>query len=131
MTMLGPTSFKKAIEEAEKLSESLKLRLEALVVLIVHTLLMHELQDRTSEHEYVIAFFFPFAQLICTFLNRYEEVEVRKKLEEKERQEEKKRREEIKEKDAGRVSPKASSANKKDSKKVEISNNEYTVMVSV
>lgn len=32
MTMLGPSSFKKAIEEAEKLSESLKLRLEALVV---------------------------------------------------------------------------------------------------
>uniref|UniRef100_A0A4W6CGY2 Ubiquitin carboxyl-terminal hydrolase 8 n=1 Tax=Lates calcarifer TaxID=8187 RepID=A0A4W6CGY2_LATCA len=54
MTMLGPNSFKKAIEEAEKLSESLKLR--------------------------------------------YEEVEVRKKLEEKERQEEKKRREEITEK---------------------------------
>ncbi|XP_039985305.1 ubiquitin carboxyl-terminal hydrolase 8 isoform X2 [Xiphias gladius] len=80
MTMLGPTSFKKAIEEAEKLSESLKLR--------------------------------------------YEEVEVRKKLEEKERQEEKKRREEIKEKDAGRVSPKASSANKKDSKKVKGEQNE-------
>lgn len=32
MTMLGPTSFKKAIEEAEKLSESLKLRLLFLVV---------------------------------------------------------------------------------------------------
>uniref|UniRef100_A0A4W6CGX5 Ubiquitin carboxyl-terminal hydrolase 8 n=1 Tax=Lates calcarifer TaxID=8187 RepID=A0A4W6CGX5_LATCA len=73
MTMLGPNSFKKAIEEAEKLSESLKLR--------------------------------------------YEEVEVRKKLEEKERQEEKKRREEITEK----ASPKASSANKKDSKKVGMS----------
>lgn len=28
MTLLGPNSFKKAIEEAEKLSESLKLRLE-------------------------------------------------------------------------------------------------------
>ncbi|XP_022604886.1 ubiquitin carboxyl-terminal hydrolase 8 [Seriola dumerili] len=80
MTMLGPTSFKKAIEEAEKLSESLKLR--------------------------------------------YEEVEVRKKLEEKERQEEKKRREEITEKDAGRASPKASSANKKDSKKVKGEQNE-------
>eukprot|EP00064_Thunnus_orientalis_P015757 superscaffoldBa00002986_g15816 len=73
MTMLGTTSFKRAIEEAEKLSESLKLR--------------------------------------------YEEVEVRKKLEEKERQEEKKRREEITEKDGGRGSPKVSSANKKDSKK--------------
>ncbi|XP_026175800.1 ubiquitin carboxyl-terminal hydrolase 8 isoform X2 [Mastacembelus armatus] len=73
MTMLGPTSFKKAIEEAEKLSESLKLR--------------------------------------------YEEVEVRKKLEEKERQEEKKRREEITEKD-DRGSPKASLINKKDSKRV-------------
>uniref|UniRef100_A0A3B4ZR39 Ubiquitin carboxyl-terminal hydrolase 8 n=1 Tax=Stegastes partitus TaxID=144197 RepID=A0A3B4ZR39_9TELE len=80
MTMLGPTSFKKAIEEAEKLSESLKLR--------------------------------------------YEEVEVRKKLEEKERQEEKKRREEMTEKDSGRSSPKASSANKKDSKKVEMLANE-------
>ncbi|XP_051235178.1 ubiquitin carboxyl-terminal hydrolase 8 isoform X1 [Dicentrarchus labrax] len=76
MTMLGPNSFKKAIEEAEKLSESLKLR--------------------------------------------YEEVEVRKKLEEKERQEEKKRKEEITEKDGGRGSPKVSSANKKDSKKVEM-----------
>ncbi|XP_070778673.1 ubiquitin carboxyl-terminal hydrolase 8 [Enoplosus armatus] len=79
MTMLGPNSFKKAIEEAEKLSESLKLR--------------------------------------------YEEVEVRKKLEEKERQEEKKRREEITEKDGGRGSPKAS-ANKKDSKKVKGEQNE-------
>uniref|UniRef100_A0A7N6AHV3 Ubiquitin carboxyl-terminal hydrolase 8 n=1 Tax=Anabas testudineus TaxID=64144 RepID=A0A7N6AHV3_ANATE len=73
MTMLGPTSFKKAIEEAEKLSESLKLR--------------------------------------------YEEVEVRKKLEERERQEEKKRREEITEKDGGRASPKASSVSE-DNKKV-------------
>lgn len=33
MTMLGANSFKKAIEEAEKLSESLKLRLEALFLL--------------------------------------------------------------------------------------------------
>ncbi|XP_034415778.1 ubiquitin carboxyl-terminal hydrolase 8 [Cyclopterus lumpus] len=74
MTMLGPNSFKKAIEEAEKLSESLKLR--------------------------------------------YEEVEVRKRLEEKEIQEEKKRKEEITEKDGSRSSPKVSSANKKDSKKV-------------
>uniref|UniRef100_A0A8D0AVK5 Ubiquitin carboxyl-terminal hydrolase 8 n=1 Tax=Sander lucioperca TaxID=283035 RepID=A0A8D0AVK5_SANLU len=73
MTMLGQNSFKKAIEEAEKLSESLKLR--------------------------------------------YEEVEVRKKLEEMERQEEKKRKEEITEKDGH---PKVSSANKKDSKKVEM-----------
>lgn len=80
MTMLGPNSFKKAIEEAEKLSESLKLR--------------------------------------------YEEVEVRKKLEEKERQEEKKRREEITEKEGGRGSPKVSSANKKDSKKVKAEQNE-------
>lgn len=80
MTMLGTTSFKRAIEEAEKLSESLKLR--------------------------------------------YEEVEVRKKLEEKERQEEKKRREEIAEKDGGRGSPKVSSANKKDSKKVKGEQNE-------
>uniref|UniRef100_A0A3Q3XL41 Ubiquitin carboxyl-terminal hydrolase 8 n=1 Tax=Mola mola TaxID=94237 RepID=A0A3Q3XL41_MOLML len=82
MTMLGPNSFKKAIEEAEKLSESLKLR--------------------------------------------YEEVEVRKKLEEKERQEEKKRKEEIleKEKDGGQGSPKASSV-KRDSKKVHMAN-EYS-----
>lgn len=52
-------------------------------------------------------------------MNRYEEVEVRKKLEEKERQEEKKRKEEIKEKDAGPSSPKTSAANNKDTKKVE------------
>ncbi|XP_076025691.1 ubiquitin carboxyl-terminal hydrolase 8 isoform X2 [Genypterus blacodes] len=74
MTLLGPTSIKKAIEEAEKLAESLKLR--------------------------------------------YEEVEVRKKLEEKERQEEKKKKEEVSEKEAAaaaRSSPKA--ANKKDSKR--------------
>ncbi|XP_034732113.1 ubiquitin carboxyl-terminal hydrolase 8 isoform X1 [Etheostoma cragini] len=77
MTMLGQNSFKKAIEEAEKLSESLKLR--------------------------------------------YEEVEVRKKLEEMERQEEKKRREEITEKDGH---PKVSAANKKDSKKVKGEQNE-------
>lgn len=48
-------------------------------------------------------------------LNRYEEVEVRKNLEEKERQEEKKRKEEITEKASGQSSPKV---NKKDSKKV-------------
>uniref|UniRef100_A0A673XFX0 ubiquitinyl hydrolase 1 n=1 Tax=Salmo trutta TaxID=8032 RepID=A0A673XFX0_SALTR len=71
LSLLGPTSFKKAIEEAEKLSESLKLR--------------------------------------------YEEVEVRKKLEEKERQEEKKRREDKVEKDGGRASPKGG----KEIKKVE------------
>ncbi len=35
------------------------------------------------------------------------------------------------EKDAGRGSPKASSANKKDSKKVEKLNNKYTVLVCV
>ncbi|CAN9507168.1 unnamed protein product [Ophioblennius macclurei] len=86
MSLLGPTSFKKAIEEAEKLSESLKLR--------------------------------------------YEEVEVRKKLEEKERQEEKKRREEMTEKDAGRSSPKTSSANKKDSKKVKGEQNELKNVIS-
>lgn len=39
MTMLGPNSFKKAIEEAEKLSESLKLRLETLLSYTVRTLL--------------------------------------------------------------------------------------------
>ncbi|KAM4602694.1 ubiquitin carboxyl-terminal hydrolase 8 isoform 2-T2 [Polymixia lowei] len=80
LSMLGPTSFKKAIEEAEKLSESLKLR--------------------------------------------YEEVEVRKKLEEKERQEEKKKKEAITEKDGSRSSPKGSSANKKDSKRVKGEQNE-------
>ncbi|XP_062266019.1 ubiquitin carboxyl-terminal hydrolase 8 isoform X1 [Platichthys flesus] len=80
MTMLGQNSFKKAIEEAEKLADSLKLR--------------------------------------------YEEVEVRKKLEEKERQEEKKRKEEMMEKDGGRGSLKASSANKKDSKKIKGEKNE-------
>ncbi|TNN68392.1 Ubiquitin carboxyl-terminal hydrolase 8 [Liparis tanakae] len=80
MTLLGPNSFKKAIEEAEKLSESLKLR--------------------------------------------YEEVEVRNKLEEKEKQEEKKKKEEITEKDGGRSSPKVSSANNKDSKKVKGEHNE-------
>lgn len=78
MTMLGPNSIKKAIEEAEKLSESLKLR--------------------------------------------YEEVEVRKKLEEKERQEEKKRKEEITEKESGRSSPKSTS--NKDNKKVKDGQNE-------
>lgn len=35
MTMLGTNSFKKAIEEAEKLSESLKLRLEVSAVMIM------------------------------------------------------------------------------------------------
>ncbi|XP_057203712.1 ubiquitin carboxyl-terminal hydrolase 8 isoform X2 [Triplophysa rosa] len=64
LSILGPTSFKKAIEEAEKLSESLKFR--------------------------------------------YEEVEVRKKLEEKERREEKNRREERTEQDR-RDSPRGTS----------------------
>lgn len=90
---------------------------------------MHKLQDKTSEHQYVITFFLYHAANLST-LNRYEEVEVRKKLEEKERQEEKKRREEITEKDGGRGSPKASPASKKDSKKVEMSNNEYTNTIS-
>ncbi|CAF99829.1 unnamed protein product, partial [Tetraodon nigroviridis] len=86
MTMLGPSNFKKAIEEAEKLSGSLKLR--------------------------------------------YEEVEVRKKLEEKERQEEKKRKEEITEKDSGLSSPKASAANKKDSKKIKGEQNQQNTSSS-
>lgn len=51
--------------------------------------------------------------------NRYEEVEVRKKLEEKEKQDEKKRKEEISEKDGP---PKASAASRKDSKKVTMLN---------
>ncbi|KAG7278855.1 hypothetical protein CRUP_010418 [Coryphaenoides rupestris] len=67
LTLLGPTSFKKAIEEAEKLAESLKLR--------------------------------------------YEEVEVRKKLEEKERQELNAKKEATSVKDVGRGSPKASLPN--------------------
>nr|XP_055030276.1 ubiquitin carboxyl-terminal hydrolase 8 isoform X2 [Misgurnus anguillicaudatus] len=71
LSMLGPTSFKKAIEEAEKLAASLKLR--------------------------------------------YEEMEVRKKLEEKERKEEKSRREERTEKD-GRDSVRGTSD--KDTQKV-------------
>lgn len=48
-------------------------------------------------------------------VNRYEEVEVRKKLEEKEKLDEKKRKEDVSEKDG---SPKASAASRKDSKKV-------------
>uniref|UniRef100_A0A3P9JR32 Ubiquitin carboxyl-terminal hydrolase 8 n=1 Tax=Oryzias latipes TaxID=8090 RepID=A0A3P9JR32_ORYLA len=85
ITLLGQNSFKKAIEEAEKLSESLKLR--------------------------------------------YEEVEVRKKLEEKERLEEKKKREDIeKKKDVG--CPKASAANKKDSKKVRGEQNELKTVIT-
>ncbi|XP_026878583.2 ubiquitin carboxyl-terminal hydrolase 8 [Electrophorus electricus] len=71
LSMLGPTSFKKAIEEAEKLSESLKLR--------------------------------------------YEEVEVRKKLEEREKREEE-RREEKPEKDGRGASCKATEK-RKDNKK--------------
>ncbi|XP_064192598.1 ubiquitin carboxyl-terminal hydrolase 8-like isoform X1 [Anguilla rostrata] len=74
LSMLGPTSFKKAIEEAEKLSDSLKLR--------------------------------------------YEEAEVRKKLEEREKIEEKKKREEKSEKDAGRSSFKEVMEAKKEIKKV-------------
>uniref|UniRef100_A0A3B3DD89 Ubiquitin carboxyl-terminal hydrolase 8 n=1 Tax=Oryzias melastigma TaxID=30732 RepID=A0A3B3DD89_ORYME len=85
ITLLGQNSFKKAIEEAEKLSESLKLR--------------------------------------------YEEVEVRKKLEEKEQLEEKKKKEEVeKKKDVG--SPKASAANKKDSKKVRGDQNELKSVIT-
>ncbi|KAG7218271.1 hypothetical protein INR49_010329 [Caranx melampygus] len=76
LTMLGPTSFKKAIEEAEKLSESLKLR--------------------------------------------YEEVEVRKRLEEKERQEEKKRKEDMTETESGRSSPKAPSATRRTAKRITV-----------
>lgn len=78
LSLLGPTSFKKAIEKAEKLSESLKLR--------------------------------------------YEEVEVRKKLEEKERQEEKKRREDKVEKDGGRASPKGGKEIKKVKEQKELKN---------
>ncbi|KAJ8398277.1 hypothetical protein AAFF_G00428470 [Aldrovandia affinis] len=74
LSMLGPTSFKKAIEEAEKLSESLKLR--------------------------------------------YEEAEVRKKLEEREKAEEKKRREEKSEKESGMNSFKHLTGAKKENKKV-------------
>lgn len=56
-------------------------------------------------------------------MNRYEEVEVRKKLEEDERQEEKKRREERTKKDGGQASPKGLTDMKKDYKKVGIKDN--------
>ncbi|XP_077419987.1 ubiquitin carboxyl-terminal hydrolase 8 isoform X1 [Vanacampus margaritifer] len=70
LTMLGPNNVKKAIEEAEKLAESLKLR--------------------------------------------YEEVEVRKNLEEKDRQEERKKVEEMDtEKDDSQSSPKSSADSNK------------------
>ncbi|XP_053534175.1 ubiquitin carboxyl-terminal hydrolase 8 [Ictalurus punctatus] len=82
MSMLGPSSFKKAIEEAEKLSESLKFR--------------------------------------------YEEEEVRKKLEEREKREEKERREQKAEKDKGRASPKTPEY-RKDSKKAKEQNELKTV----
>lgn len=97
--MLGPTSFKKAIEEAEKLSESLKLRSEACYVFHIFYIPCNQ-----NGYDYTAC------------LTRYEEVEVRKRLEEKERQEEKKRREEITEK--GQDSTKSLATNKKDSKKV-------------
>ncbi|XP_037103269.1 ubiquitin carboxyl-terminal hydrolase 8 isoform X1 [Syngnathus acus] len=74
LTMLGPNNVKKAIEEAEKLAESLKLR--------------------------------------------YEEVEVRKRLEEKDRREEKKKEKEVEmKKDDSQSSPQSSVADK-DSNKV-------------
>uniref|UniRef100_A0A8C3RQH2 Ubiquitin carboxyl-terminal hydrolase 8 n=1 Tax=Chelydra serpentina TaxID=8475 RepID=A0A8C3RQH2_CHESE len=69
-SILGPTNIKKAIEEAERLSDSLKLR--------------------------------------------YEEAEVRKKLEEKERQEEQQKKQEVK--DDGKALAKNSSENAVDSK---------------
>ncbi|MGH0134989.1 UNVERIFIED_CONTAM: hypothetical protein FKN15_008892 [Acipenser sinensis] len=75
LSILGPTSFKKAIEEAEKLSDSLKLR--------------------------------------------YEEAEVRKRLEERERQEEKKKQEKFRneEKDSGKSALKDLPGFKKENKK--------------
>lgn len=100
MTMLGPNSIKRAIEEAEKLSESLKLRLNLFCNI--------GLMQKAKVKPLCLTFFSLF---------RYEEVEVRKKLEEKERQEEKKRNEEITEKESRRSSPKT--ANKKDVKKVD------------
>lgn len=59
-------------------------------------------------------------------MNRYEEVEVRKKLEEKEKQDEKKRKEDISEKDG---SPKASAASKKDNKKVTMKQNPCALQI--
>lgn len=112
--MLGTNSFKKAIEEAEKLSESLKLRLEVSAVMIMVTFLIQTLQNR------ILILFHLTDLYFLPIFNRYEEVEVRKKLEEKERQEEKKRREEMTEKDGERGSPKTSFANRKDSKKVKV-----------
>lgn len=102
--MLGPNSFKKAIEEAEKLSESLKLR--SLLILSFYS------HDARAPR---------FGLTLLVFIwNRYEEVEVRKKLEEKERLEEKKKREEETEKRNDRSSPKSSATNRKDSKKVKL-----------
>ncbi|XP_058854633.1 ubiquitin carboxyl-terminal hydrolase 8-like isoform X1 [Acipenser ruthenus] len=76
LSILGPTSFKKAIEEAEKLSDSLKLR--------------------------------------------YEEAEVRKRLEERERQEEKKKQEKFRneEKDSGKSAFKDLPDFRKENKKI-------------
>lgn len=56
MTMLGTTSFKRAIEEAEKLSESLKLRLNTFVVLD-YTQSLKSVGKMMSEHKYVINLF--------------------------------------------------------------------------
>ncbi|XP_063044416.1 ubiquitin carboxyl-terminal hydrolase 8 [Engraulis encrasicolus] len=80
LSMLGPSSFKKSIEEAEKLSDSLKLR--------------------------------------------YEEAEVRKKLEEREKQEERRKREEKQEKDVGRTVSKGPADSTKDNTKVKAEQNE-------
>ncbi|XP_041074087.1 ubiquitin carboxyl-terminal hydrolase 8-like isoform X3 [Polyodon spathula] len=76
LSLLGPTSFKKSIEEAEKLSDSLKLR--------------------------------------------YEEAEVRKRLEERERQEEKKKQEKSRneDKDSGKSALKDLEDFKKENKKI-------------
>ncbi|XP_066540811.1 ubiquitin carboxyl-terminal hydrolase 8 [Hoplias malabaricus] len=88
LSILGPTSFKKAIEEAEKLSESLKLR--------------------------------------------YEEVEVRKKLEERDRREETARQEErmkAEDRDRGRASPKGAET-RRESKKTKGEQNELKIAPS-
>lgn len=65
MTMLGPNSFKKAIEEAEKLSESLKLRLYDLDF-IVHNLL-NNTRHNIHIHKNAVTFCFYFNWLIIAF----------------------------------------------------------------
>lgn len=61
---------------------------------------------------------FFFNTLFCKPVIRYEEVEVRKKLEEREKQEEKRRKKEKQEKDEERSVSKGSTVSNKDNRKV-------------